>query len=79
MKKKIPNFEEFTKTVNEGVNYKKIENIVFSDFDDYEMNINEILDMVFKKFPDADIMDIKKALVKMTGEIIDNWVTTTGG
>ena len=58
--------------------YEEVQDCVFDLWDDIEHFINEsVLDEIFRKIPHPRTEDIKKAVNKITDEIINTWEQTT--
>jgi len=71
--KMIPKSEE---EINNSYGY--IQELVFDSYDDMEQLINdEILEHIFRSVDRPNVHSIKKALNKLTDEIIDTWEQTT--
>ena len=66
------------KNVVDTRTYEEVQDCVFDLWDDIESFINEsVLDEIFRKIPHPRTEDIKKAVNKITDEIIDIWEQTT--
>jgi hypothetical protein len=81
----IKSFEDFVDesknaNITESVNYKQVQDEVFSTYnwDTFEKLINDsFLEEILVKFEGVKTSDIKKALNKLTDEILDTWKQTT--